>query len=76
LAGQPWRYLGMIGSRRKVRVVLDRLLEQGVPAATLERVHAPIGVPIGSHRPEEVAVSILAELVAIRNGVPSPGRIR
>lgn len=76
LADQPWRYLGMIGSRRKVRVVLDRLLALGVPASTLDRVHAPIGVPIGSHRPEEVAVSILAELVAIRNGVDSPGRVR
>ena len=74
LSERTWRYLGMIGSRRKVRVVLDRLREMGVPAATLERVHAPIGVPIGSHRPEEVAVSILAELIAVRNGVPSPGR--
>lgn len=76
LADQPWRYLGMIGSKRKVRVVLDRLLEQGISASILERVHAPIGVPIGSHSPEEVAVSILAEIVAIRNGVHSPGRIR
>lgn len=74
LVGVPWRYLGMIGSRRKVRVVLDRLREKGVDESILARVHAPIGVPIGSHRPAEVAVSILAELIAVRNGVPSPGR--
>jgi xanthine dehydrogenase accessory factor len=74
LAAGSWAYLGMIGSRRKVRVVLDRLREAGIPEAVLARVHAPIGVPIGSHAPAEVAMSILAELVAVRNGVPSPGR--
>jgi xanthine dehydrogenase accessory factor len=76
LARAPWRYLGMIGSRRKVKVVFDRLLERGVPREVLDRIHAPIGVPIGSHLPEEVAVSILAELVAVRNGLASPGRAR
>jgi xanthine dehydrogenase accessory factor len=74
LADGDWAYLGMIGSRRKVRVVLERLRVKGVPESTLARVHAPIGVPIGSHAPAEVAVSILAELIAVRNGVPSPGR--
>lgn len=74
VAGGAWRYLGMIGSRRKVRVVLQRLRDGGIPAEVLDRVHAPIGVPIGSHAPVEVAVSILAELIAVRNGVPSPGR--
>lgn len=71
-----WLYLGMIGSRRKVMVVFDRLRGQGVDEAILQRVHAPIGVPIGSHLPGEVAVSIMAELVAVRNGLESPGRAR
>lgn len=69
-----WRYLGMIGSRRKVKVVFESLRARGVPAEILERIHAPVGVPIGSHLPGEVAVSILAELVAVRNGLASPGR--
>lgn len=66
----PLAYLGMIGSKRKVQVVFDRMVESGVARAALERVHAPIGLPIGSHRPEELAISILAEVVAVRNGLP------
>ncbi|HEX7881074.1 MAG TPA: XdhC/CoxI family protein, partial [Candidatus Eisenbacteria bacterium] len=57
VAHAPWSYLGMIGSRRKVKVVFDRLVERGMARDILDRIHAPIGVPIGSHLPEEVAVS-------------------
>lgn len=64
----PAAYLGMIGSRRKVRVVFERMMERGVPQAALDRVKAPIGVPIGSHLPDEVALSIMAEVIAVKNG--------
>jgi xanthine dehydrogenase accessory factor len=60
------RYLGLIGSARKVRGVLSRLKEEGFPAGRLEAVHAPIGLEIGAITPEEIAVSILAEITAVR----------
>ncbi|MCA9284724.1 MAG: XdhC family protein [Phycisphaerales bacterium] len=60
------RYVGMIGSRRKVKLIFDDLLERGIPAAALERVHAPIGLDIGSVTVEEIALSIAAELVQVR----------
>ncbi len=62
------RYIGMIGSRRKVRMVLENLKEKGVSEDLLKRVHAPIGLDIGAETPEEIAVSILAELIQVRAG--------
>jgi xanthine dehydrogenase accessory factor len=67
LAHRDWRYLGMIGSRAKVARFLDRLEARGVPRARLERVHMPIGLAIGAITPAEIAVSIAAELVRVRN---------
>ena len=64
------RYIGLIGSRRKVLSIYSVLEEEGVPREKLERVHAPIGVEIGALTPEEIAVSIVAELVAVRRGAP------
>lgn len=61
------RYVGMIGSRRKIRLIFDDLIEQGVSREALERVHAPLGIDIGSQTVPEIAVSIAAELVAHRN---------
>ncbi|WP_425617404.1 XdhC family protein [Anatilimnocola sp. NA78] len=61
------RYVGLIGSRRKIRLIFDDLLEQGVTREALERVHAPLGIDIGSQTVPEIAVSIAAELVAHRN---------
>ncbi|MCP3902529.1 MAG: XdhC family protein [Planctomycetes bacterium] len=63
---RPARYVGMIGSRRKVKVIFDDLAARGVPADALERVHAPIGVEIGSVTVNEVALSIAAQLVEVR----------
>ena len=60
------RYLGMIGSRRKIQMVYASLKEKGVPAEKLERVHAPIGLDIGALTPEEIAVSIVAEMIQER----------
>jgi xanthine dehydrogenase accessory factor len=60
------RYVGMIGSKRKVIGIFRTLEAEGLPAHLFERVHAPIGIDIGAVTPEEIAVSITAELIAIR----------
>ena len=67
---QPVRYIGMIGSQRKVYRLLARCAQKGI-ALDLERVFAPIGLDLGALGPEEIAVSIAAELVALRRGRPS-----
>ena len=64
----PAAYVGLIGSRRKVEVVMSRLREEGVSSSALERVRAPIGLPIGACTPEEIAVSIAGELIQLRRG--------
>jgi xanthine dehydrogenase accessory factor len=68
LAARDLRYLGLIGSRAKVVRIYEQLLAEGLPAECLERIHAPIGFEIGAVTPAEIAVSILAELIAIRRG--------
>jgi xanthine dehydrogenase accessory factor len=60
------RYIGMIGSRRKVIGIFKALQEEGVPAHLFDHVHAPIGLDIGAVTPEEIAVAITAELIAFR----------
>jgi xanthine dehydrogenase accessory factor len=61
-------YVGMIGSRRKVRVVFDHLRESGVSEERLSRVYAPLGLDIGADSPAEIAVSTVAEILAILRG--------
>ena len=61
-------YIGMIGSRRKVEKVLKALGDQGVSVAQLKKVHAPIGLDIGADTPEEIAVSVLAEVLSVLKG--------
>jgi xanthine dehydrogenase accessory factor len=68
LAARDLRYLGLIGSRAKVARIFDALEAEGMPPECLHRVHAPIGLDIGAITPAEIAVSILAELIAIRHG--------
>jgi xanthine dehydrogenase accessory factor len=68
LVGRPLRYVGMIGSRAKVTRVHDALMAEGVTAEALKAVHAPIGLDIGAVTPAEIAVSILAEMIAVRHG--------
>jgi xanthine dehydrogenase accessory factor len=60
------RYIGMIGSKRKIIGIFKALEAEGLPAQLFERVHAPIGIDIGAVTPEEIAVAITAELIAIR----------
>jgi xanthine dehydrogenase accessory factor len=68
LAGRRLRYVGLIGSRAKVAKLVERGLAEGLPVDWLRSVHAPVGLDIGAVTPEEIAVSILAELVAVRRG--------
>jgi xanthine dehydrogenase accessory factor len=73
--GRELRFVGLLGSRPKMVHIFADLEEQGVPAAELARVHCPLGVEIGATSPEEIAVSILAEMIAVRRGV-DPAAIR
>jgi xanthine dehydrogenase accessory factor len=68
LVGRPTRYLGLIGSRAKVLRIFEVLEHEGADRATLASVHAPIGLDIGAVTPGEIAVSIVAELIAVRSG--------
>ena len=63
------RYIGMIGSKRKVETIYERFLKHGVPIERLKRVHAPIGIELGAVTPEEIAISIMAQLIRIRRVV-------
>jgi xanthine dehydrogenase accessory factor len=67
MEGRP-AYLGMIGSRRRVRATFEALVRDGVEPGRLEEVHAPIGLDIGAETPEEIALAITAEIVATRRG--------
>ena len=62
----PAAYIGMIGSRRKNKLLYDQLLEEGVTQEQIDWIHAPIGISIGSETPEEIGVSIAAELISVR----------
>jgi xanthine dehydrogenase accessory factor len=68
LAKTPLRYLGLIGSKAKVKRIFDALLEEGMEADRLRGIHAPIGLDIGAITPQEIAVSIVAELIAVKHG--------
>ena len=78
----PARYVGAVGSRRTNRDRRRRLREAGVPLAHLDRIRGPIGLDIGAESPEEMAISILAEIIAVRHGraggplTEAAGRIR
>ena len=69
LAGRDLKYLGLIGSRAKVARIYTALGEEGTSPERLERVHAPIGLDIGAVTPAEIAIAILAQLIAVRRGV-------
>ncbi len=63
---RPTRYIGMIGNRRKRNMIYDALRKQGIEDERLKQVHSPIGLNIGAETPEEIAISIAAELVQVR----------
>jgi len=63
------RYIGMIGSKRKVIEIYKELEKQGIDRAKFDRVRAPVGLDIGAITPEEIAVAIVAEMIAVRRHV-------
>jgi len=62
----PAKYIGLLGSRRKIQLFRETLEKEGVIPSQLARLHAPVGIAIGAETPEEIAVSIAAQLVAAR----------
>ncbi|MGD9938181.1 MAG: selenium-dependent molybdenum cofactor biosynthesis protein YqeB [Clostridia bacterium] len=75
--GSGYRYLGFLGSRRKVRVLVDKLRAEGFPKDQLDTIRAPIGLDLGAETPEEIAVSVMAEIMAVvsgRDAAPLSGR--
>jgi len=64
----PFRYLGMIGSKTKVTKAFSLLQEKGVPKEVIAQIKSPIGLDIGANTPEEIAIAIAAEMIAVRNG--------
>ena len=67
--GTTAQYIGMIGSKKKVKEVKERLMKKGAEANKLDKVHAPIGFQIGAETPNEIAISILAEVIQTRHSV-------
>lgn len=69
----PVAYIGMIGSRRRIRAVFELLeREQGVPAHKFDRIYAPVGIDIGAQTPAEIATCIMAEIINVLRGGPAP----
>ncbi|MBK8595355.1 MAG: XdhC family protein [Holophagales bacterium] len=66
--GKPYRYAGLMGSRRKTRLMVEQLLSDGADPARVDALYAPIGQEIGAETPEELAVAIAGELIAVRHG--------
>jgi len=76
LAPRELRYLGLIGSRAKVARIYEELSKSDISADALGRVHAPIGLDIGAVTPQEIAISIVAELIAVKHGKDDPRSLR
>ena len=64
---KPTKYVGMIGSKQKTKAILDRLRQKGISDTAIKEVHAPIGIAIHAETPQEIAISIAAQLVTVRN---------
>jgi xanthine dehydrogenase accessory factor len=72
--GTPARYIAMVGSKRKVIAVVKELEKEGIMLGATERLHAPMGLDIGAVSPEEIAVAVVAEMIAVRRGAASAWR--
>ena len=64
-------YIGMIGSKRKIKTSFTYLKTKGITEEQLDKVHSPIGLPIGAETPEEIAVAIMAEIIQVRHQMAS-----
>lgn len=73
LIGKRTRYLGLMGSKTKLRHIFEHVRARGVAADLCKKVHAPIGIAIGNRTPAEIAISIAAEIVKLRNSPPAAG---
>ena len=70
--GTPARYVGMLGSSRKIARVREHLVAEGVPEKSFSRLHAPVGLDLGARTHEEIAIAVVAELIAVRRTGASP----
>jgi len=68
LIQKDFKYIGMIGSQRKIRTMEEELQKQGVPKEAFSKLHAPVGLDIGAETPEEIAISVAAEMIAAKKG--------
>ena len=71
LIDHDFKYFGVLGSKAKMATLMKELRDEGIEQAKLSRIHTPIGLPINSRTPEEIAVSIAAEMISIRNAAPN-----
>lgn len=69
LLDRDFKYIGMMGSKEKVKKLFEEMAQQGISKEQLSKVHAPIGIPISSKTPQEIAVSILAEIIQMKNAI-------
>jgi xanthine dehydrogenase accessory factor len=67
LIDKDFRYFGVLGSNAKMSIMLRKLIKEGLPANKLSSIRTPIGLPIRSRTPEEIAVSIAAEIISVKN---------
>ena len=65
---KEFKYFGVLGSKAKMATLMKELKADGYDNEKLKRIHTPIGLPINSRTPEEIAVSIAAEMIAVKNG--------
>lgn len=69
LINHQFKYLGMMGSKEKVKQLFQEMLEEGIDRSQIDKLHSPIGVPIKSETPAEIAISILAEIIKVKNTI-------
>jgi len=69
LFDKDFKYFGVLGSKAKMKTLLRNLEKEGFALEKLKKIRAPVGLPIGSRTPEEIAVSIAAEIIAVKNAV-------
>jgi xanthine dehydrogenase accessory factor len=68
LLDKKFKYLGLLGSKKKIEEMFSQFRQEGVPDEVLKNIHSPIGISIKSQTPEEIAISIAAEIIAVKNG--------
>ena len=76
LLRKEFRYIGMIGSQRKIEAMIEELQKEGIPKEAFPMLKSPVGIDIGAETPEEIAISIAGEIMAIKKGILIPGKIR